>query len=260
METVKIWDNVPGLCEEIPMLEYYKSATRKSNGTVIIFPGGGYAARAGHEGKSYAEYLNSIGIDAFVLQYRVSPHRFPLPLLDARRAIRFVRYNAEKYGLNPEKIAVMGSSAGGHLAALVSTYNGEIDFEKQDDIDKTDYKPNLQILAYPVIALSDLSICHGGSVNGLIDNNLHLAASLNPLLIADKSTPKAFIWHTSNDNCVDVRNSLQYGEKLRSLGIQFEMHIFPDGAHGLGLAPMFLHIAQWTELLNNWLKVNSFFE
>ncbi len=260
METIKMWDKTPGLCNEEPVLEYYKAENKTSDGTVIIFPGGGYTGRAVHEGKGYAEYLNSIGIDAFVLQYRVNPHHFPLPLVDARRAVRWVRYHAAEYGINPEKVAVMGSSAGGHLAAMVSTYRKEIEFEDIDEIDKVNYIPNFQILAYPVISISNLSVGHIGSTYFLLgDEKIYIAPTVDPLLIADKDTPKAFIWHTSNDSAVNVRNSLLYGEKLRNLNIQFEMHIFPDGCHGLGLAPQSPHVAQWAGLLKNWLDVNGYY-
>lgn len=260
METLKMWDKTPGMCETEPVLEYYKAADRKSDGVVVIYPGGGYSARAPHEGQGYALYFNSIGIDAFVLQYRVDPHRFPIELLDARRAVRYVRYNAEKFGINPEKVAVMGSSAGGHLAALVSTYRKGIDFENTDETDKQDYLPNLQILAYPVIQMSSLAICHVGSIRNLLgDDNIHLAPEVDPINIADKKTPEAFIWHTSDDAAVNVCNSLRYGEKLRELNIKFELHVFPEGHHGLGLAPDNKHVSQWPGLMKNWLEFKGFY-
>lgn len=257
---MNLWENTPGTHTELPQLTYYKAKEKKTDGAFVIFPGGGYGGRAEHEGKGYAEYLNEIGIDAFVVDYRVTPNYFPLPLLDARRAVRMVRFNAEKYGINPSKIAVMGSSAGGHLAAMLSTYRGGIEFEQSDEIDKIDYLPNYQVLAYPVINVSDLNITHVGSVISLLGSEqLQLAASVDPILIADKNTPKAFIWHTSDDGAVNVCNSLKYGEKLRSLEIPFEMHIFPEGHHGLGLAQEAPHVAQWSGLLKNWLEYNGFF-
>lgn len=260
METIKLWGNTPGMCEETPVLEYYKAEEKKSKGTVIICPGGAYVGRAPHEGKGYAEFFNSIGIDAFVLEYRVSPHRFPLELLDARRAIRWVRFHAKEYGIDPNKIAIMGSSAGGHLAALVSTYRQEIEFEGIDEIDKTDYIPNFQILAYPVIAISNFKVGHIDSALNLSGReNAKMIPELDPVLIADKSTPEAFIWHTSNDSGVNVCNSLKYAEKLRALNKQFEMHIFPDGPHGIGLAPDYPHVSQWVELLKNWLIFKNYF-
>ena len=142
MENMLLWENTPGLCEFTPVLEYYPAEEKKTGATVVICPGGGYSDRAVYEGKGYAEYLNTLGMDAFVCQYRVAPHRFPLPLLDIRRAIRMVRSKAEEFGIDPNRIAVMGSSAGGHRAALTSTYHKPIDFEGMDEIDKQDYIPN----------------------------------------------------------------------------------------------------------------------
>ena len=153
MEIIKLWENVPGLCEEEPVLEFYPALKKSTDATVVICPGGGYGARAPHEGRGYAEFFNTIGMNAFVCQYRVSPHRFPLPLLDIRRSIRYVRAHAEKFGIDPNKVAVMGSSAGGHLSALVSTYTAPIEWEGADEIDNQPALPNATILCYPVCLL-----------------------------------------------------------------------------------------------------------
>lgn len=255
MTTYKMWDEVPGMCEEIPVLEYYPAEDKKTTASVVIFPGGGYGMRAKHEGEGYALYFNSIGMDAFVCEYRVSPHRFPLELLDARRAVRYVRANAEQFGIDPERVAVMGSSAGGHLAALVSTYTAPIQYESDDGVDALCPIPNATILCYPVIHMPDeTKIAHEGSyINLLGRENLDKKAEVCPDIIADKTTPTAFIWHTSDDSCVNVINSYRYGEALRKLGKQHEMHIFPSGSHGLGLAEGHPHVAQWSGLLKNWL-------
>lgn len=250
---MKMWKTTPGVTEFEPELEYYKAKNRKYDGAVVIFPGGGYAMRADHEGKGYAEFLNENGIDAFVCQYRVSPDRFPYPLLDARRAVRYVRYHAKEYGINPEKIGVMGSSAGGNLAALVSTYREKIEHENIDEIDNADYLPSFQILCYPVITLSDLSYAHVGSAMNLMGENMRLAKELSPELIADEKTPKAFIWHTFADDCVPVLNSLEYAKTLKNINVPCELHIFPEGRHGLGLASEEPHTAQWSNLLLKWL-------
>lgn len=261
MQEFKLWENTPGNTDFIPVIEYYGAENKKTDSTVVIFPGGGYYVRAEHEGKGYAQYLNSIGMDAFVVQYRVHPNVFPTELADARRSIKWVRANAEKFGINPNKICVMGSSAGGHLAAMVSTYDGEIEgeinFENNDEIDKMSYKPNYQILCYPVVNISDLSITHTGSVTGLLGEQLQWAAYLDPALIANENTPPAFIWHTSDDNAVNVSNSLKYGEKLRACHIPFEMHIFPNGPHGMGLAEGNEYVSQWSGMLKSWLKYND---
>ncbi len=255
METFKLWENAPGLCEEVPVLDFYPSITKGSDATVVICPGGGYAGRAPHEGRGYAEYFNTLGMNAFVCQYRVSPHRFPLPLLDIRRAIRYVRANAEKFGIDPNKVAVMGSSAGGHLSALVSTYIQPIEFEGMDEIDDQPYLPNATILCYPVCHRPDeTKVAHVGSfmnLTGSSDEEVFKLYSCDELV--NETTPTAFLWHTSNDGAVNVINSYLYASALRRFGIPHELHVFPDGPHGLGLAPKYPHVAQWAPLMRNWL-------
>ena len=253
MTTIQLWENVPGLCEEVPVLEYYPAETKTSDATVVICPGGGYAMRAGHEGKGYAEYFNALGMDAFVCEYRVAPHRFPLPLLDIRRSIRYVRAHAAEYGVNPEKIAVMGSSAGGHLAALVSTYTAPVEFEGADELDEVCPLPNASILCYPVVHLPDeTNIAHVGSYKNLLGEDTDYA-KYSPNLLVNDTTPTAFLWHTSDDAVVNVINSYLYAKALREHNIKHEMHIFPSGYHGLGVATNMPHVAQWTGLLKNWL-------
>ena len=254
-ETVQLWKQTPGMCEEIPVLDIYIPEKQTTDIAVVIMPGGGYRGRATHEGKGYAEFLNDHGIAAFVCQYRVSPHRFPLPLLDARRAIRYVRYYSEKFGINKEKVYIMGSSAGGHLSAMTSTYREPIDFEGLDVIDQENPNPNGQILCYPVIKLLGKGVAHLGSgMNLLGDRQVEMGEELSPDLIADENTPKAFIWHTFNDSAVNVINSLDYAKRLRQMNVPVEMHIYPEGPHGLGLAPAYPHVADWAERLIAWLK------
>ena len=209
--------------------------------------------RAGHEGQGYAEYFNALGMDAFVCEYRVAPHRFPLPLLDIRRSIRYVRAHAAEYGVNPEKIAVMGSSAGGHLAALVSTYTAPVEFEGTDELDEVCALPNASILCYPVVHLPDeTNIAHVGSYKNLLGEDTDYA-KYSPNLLVNDTTPTAFLWHTSDDAVVNVINSYLYAKALREHNIKHEMHIFPSGYHGLGVATNMPHVAQWTGLLKNWL-------
>ena len=257
-EAFSLWnDKVPGAETEVPRITLYKSLQKCTDATVVIFPGGGYGVRAKHEGEGYAQLFNTFGMDAFVVDYRVSPARFPDELLDARRAVRFVRANAEKFGVSKDKIAVMGSSAGGHLSAFLSTYRAPIDGEGVDAVDSEDYLPNAQILCYPVIS-SDEAIANTGSYHNLLGDRYGERDSFSPDLIADEKTPQAFIWHTADDGGVNVINSYRYATRLRELNVYCEMHIFPNGAHGLGVAPQAPHVAQWTGLLHNWLRYIGF--
>lgn len=264
MQTFNLWDKTPGLCEETPTITYYKPENQKSDAAIVILPGGGYGHKAPHEGEGYAEFLAGNGIPSFVVMYRTAPHSFPLPLLDSRRAVRYVRYYAEKFGINKNKVAVMGSSAGGHLAALTSTYFEPIDFEGLDGIDKESFIPDRQILCYPVINIYNRDIAHIGSGNNLLGEiydetqNRTARLRLSPNLLVSDKTPGAFIWHTFEDGAVNVKNSLEYIWALKDYGIDTEFHMFPHGHHGLGLANderrNFPHVAQWANLLINWLE------
>ena len=247
-ETYRLWED--GTTNAT--ITFYPAPSQTEKSTVIIFPGGGYAyCTMKEEGEDYARLFNELGISAFVVDYSVAPNAFPKPLQDARQAVRFVRKNAEKFKINADMVAVMGSSAGGHLTALLCTYCGKIDGEREGD---TDYLPNAQILCYPVISC-DENISHRGSYQNLLGELYGDRETYSPELIADEKTPKAFIWHTAEDGCVNVINSYRYAEKLRRLSVPCEMHIFPYGGHGMGLAKQNLHVAQWAELLKRWLSL-----
>ncbi len=263
IEKIKLWGKVPGMCEEIPGLTAYIPENKKSDGAIVICAGGGYGFRSPHEGEGYATFLAENGYTAFVVDYRVSPHRFPLPLLDARRAIRYVRFYAEKYGIDKNKVAIMGSSAGGHLAALTSTYYEPIEFEGIDEIDKEDFIPNAQILCYPVIPLLGNGITHFGSGKNLLGENLpEMGEALSPNLIATKETPQAFMWHSFADGAVNVIGTLEYAKRLKEVGVPVECHIFSVGSHGSGIPKgedrVSKHVNQWTNLLLNWLRIINF--
>ena len=233
---------------------WHQPKEKKTDACVVVFPGGGYGCLCDYEGKDYAEWLNTLGITAFVVYYSVAPKHFPAPLLDSRRAVRFVRANAEKFGVAADKVAVMGSSAGGHLCALTSTYTAPIDGEGVDSIDEYAFLPNAQILCYPVVS-SDESVFHGGSYQNLLGERYEEKANYDPELLATESTPPAFVWHTSEDQLVPVANSCRYVARLAQLGVYSELHVFPFGAHGraLALLPEEQHTAQWKGLLVNWL-------
>ena len=244
--------------QNAPRIPTIKAYMAGSDSAVIIFPGGGYAYRAQHEGEGYAKWLQSIGITSFVVEYRVDPYKHPAQISDAIRAVRYVRYYADKYGIDKNKIAVMGSSAGGHLAGSVSVHFDKEMYAKTDEIDNENCRPNATILCYPIIDMFEYR--HDGSRQNLIGT---------PALHADKefmslykhvteSTPQAFIWHTSTDQAVPVENSLMYADALSKVKVPFELHIYPVGLHGLGRAEDLPHVAQWTTSLENWLSLIDF--
>ena len=235
-------------------LVYYPAQNKKSGTAVLILPGGGYEILADHEGRGYAEFLNENGYDAFVCYYRVAPDRFPAPLLDARRAMRLIRRNADKFGVSPDHIAVMGSSAGGNLASLLCTCLDKLPGEEDDDLSDLPFLPNAQILCYPVITLADESIVERGSRQNLFGGDLAGARAVSPEFHVTAGTPPAFLWHTADDGCVPVGNSLLYTSALRAHGVPVELHIFPHGYHGLGLAEGDRIVGQWRELMITWLE------
>ena len=254
MKEYKLWENSK---RDLTAIECYTPSYKASNAAVVILPGGAYANHADYEGVGYAQVFNAYGMTAFVLNYRVAPFRFPQPLLDARRAVRFIRARAEEFGVDKDKILVIGSSAGGHLAALLSTYIEKLDCEGRDDIDKEDYLPNGQILCYPVIS-SDENIGHLGSYQNLLGDMFNQKEKFSPDKLVGVTTPKAFIWHTSTDKIVNVINSYRYAEALAKNGVSCEMHIFPVGDHGCGVGASVPYVSKWIELLRQWLLLNKF--
>ena len=264
MEKLVLWeDTIPGEVGEdgAPTLWYYPAKEKTTTATTLIFAGGGYTHRSVHEGEGYAELLNSFGMDAFVLDYRVNPIMFPFPLLDARRAIRYIRSRAEDFKIDAKKVAVMGSSACGHLAALLSTYRSTILGEGRDSIDNIDAIPNMQILAYPVLDIDG----HRSSFEMLLGDNVKNHEDYTPRLLANEHTPPAFIWHTSTDDVVDINNTFRYAERLHELGIQMEMHIYPIGTHGVGLAKVnerpdrvVPYLQRWPEELKRYFALYGY--
>lgn len=230
----------------------------KSRCAVIIFPGGGYAMRAEHEGKGYAEWFNSIGITAFVVDYRVAPYKHPAEISDAMRAVKYVRAFADKYGIDRDKIAVMGSSAGGHLAASVSVHYDKDFYQATDNIDRESCRPDATILCYPVIDMFEYR--HDGSRANLVGSRpyQHEKEFMTLYRQITPNTPPSFIWHTSEDNVVPCQNSLLYAISLAEAHVPYEAHIYPYGHHGLGLAEDMPHVAQWAHSLHEWLKLIKF--
>ena len=259
VESNALWQSAP----DGPRITAYIPQNQTHDCAIVILPGGAYYLRAEHEGKGYAEFLAEHGILSFVVDYRCLTDKFPIPLADARRGVQFVRYHAARYGIDANKIAIMGSSAGGHLAALTCTYQQEIPPQFPDEIDGVSFRPDAQILCYPVIKLFGKGITHINSGRNLLgDRYAELAEDLSPDLIATSDVPQTFIWHTFEDEAVNVINSLDYARSLRFCKVPVEMHIFPHGYHGLGLAEgddkVNRHVAQWNNMLLTWLQYINF--
>jgi len=228
---------------------------------VIVAPGGSYTRLSMNlEGRAPANYLNSLGIAAFVLRYRLGPgYHHPIELGDAQRAIRIVRSRAAEWHIAPDRIGIMGFSAGGHLASSASTHFDEGNANAEDPIDRVGSRPDFAVLGYPVISMTE-PFTHQGSKNNLLGDHpdAALARSLSSELQVTASTPPAFIYQTNADTVVPAENAVAYFLALRKAGIPSELHVFRNGAHGTGLGQQDPALAEWPRLLANWLRVSGF--
>lgn len=230
-----------------PSMVYYPADSTGRRGTIIVCPGGGYGFKADHEGEPVALWLNSLGINAYVLDYRVNPDHHPAPMMDVRRSIGLARERAEKAGARVDRVGVLGFSAGGHLAACAGTM-----------WDNREVRPDIMILCYPVISFGKFG--HLGSRINLLGDSASPAAISDMSLEnrVDRQTPPAFIWHTADDEAVPVENTLLFANALASRQIPFACHIFPHGQHGLGLAGEYPQISVWTKLCADFLHSEEF--
>jgi len=243
--------------EDVPTLTAFV-AERPNGASVVVCPGGGYGMLADHEGTDYARFLNQLGISAFVLKYRLGSngYRHPAMLWDAARAVRLVRSCAVAQGLDPARVGIMGSSAGGHLASTLLVQHDGGDPSATDPVDRYSSRPDLGILCYPVITLMEFG--HRGSQDALLGEGASEAQRI--ALSNDRhvtpATPPTFLWHTGEDDCVPVENSLAFALALRRNGVPFDLHVYERGNHGLGLAdaPPFPNAHPWAADLTFWLK------
>lgn len=240
-----------------PTLEIYLPEKGKAGGSaVVICPGGGYSVVVYRgEGVATAKTLAQHGIAAFVLKYRLpndslQPNKKIAPLQDAQQAMKIVRENAEKWKIKPDKIGIMGFSAGGHLAATEATHYKEALI---DNPNNTSLRPDFQVLVYPVISMQD-GLTHRGSRNQLLGNkpSQEEIDFFSCELQVPDNAPPAYLTHAGDDQLVDVDNSILYFEKLRHLEISAELHIYQEGGHGF----IFRH-PQWIDPLLNWMKESN---
>ncbi len=260
---VRLWAGAaPGAvgneAADVPKLTLYPAPEKSASGAaVVVCPGGGYRNLASdHEGRQVAEWLNTLGVSAFVLQYRVGPrYRHPIPLRDAERAVRLVRSDAARYAIDPARTGVLGFSAGGHLAASLGIYGGIGNPDATDPVERMNARPDFMVLAYPVISMA-ASFAHTGSRDSL------LGVPADPKLVEELSlerrvtagTPPAFLFHTADDPGVPVENSLTLFQALRDARVPAELHVFPKGRHGVGLAPGATVLSQWPGLCATWMR------
>jgi acetyl esterase/lipase len=247
--------------EDIPTLTAYLPAPEKRNGaSMLILPGGGYGMLAAHEGKGYADWFVDQGITCYVLQYRLGSHgyRHPVMLNDAARALRTVRAWSRRDGLDPARVGIIGSSAGGHLASTLLTHFDAGQPDAADPIERESSRPDLGILCYPVITLGEFT--HQGSKNNLLGANPpdDLVRFLSNELQVTPQTPPCFLWHTAEDGAVPVENSLLFASALRKAGVPFDLHIYEKGHHGLGLPSHSKSAPPWDADCLYWLKQREF--
>ena len=265
-QTIPLWTGqAPGALgtadTDIPAFTVYLPRSVAANTpAVVICPGGGYVGLASnHEGRQVANYLNSLGVAAFVLRYRLGPrYHHPIELGDAQRAIRMLRARATEWRLDPTRIGIMGFSAGGHLAMTASTRFDAGAAQSSDAIDRASSRPDFAILGYPVISLIE-PWTHQGSKSNLLGASPDpaLATSLSGERAVTKDTPPTFIFQTNADTTVPAENSVYYYLALRKAGVPAEMHIFEKGPHGVGLANDDAALSEWSKLMANWLRVHG---
>ncbi|MDB6127212.1 MAG: endo,4-beta-xylanase [Verrucomicrobia bacterium] len=247
---------------DCPTLTHFPATAKPTGSTIIVFPGGAYWMLAPHEGEAYAQWLAAQGIDAWVLQYRLGQHdyRHPVMLNDAARAVRTVRHLARKNGLDPARVGVMGSSAGGHLVATIITKFDAGHPTSLDPIERESSRPDLGILCYPVITMK-APHAHEGSRENLLGKSprADLVDLLSAELHVTATTSPAFIWHTVADNAVPVENALIFAQALRRAGVPFAMSLYENGVHGLGLGTAENPAPPWAADCLFWLRGRGFF-
>lgn len=231
-----------------PDLSFYPATTGAAGPLVLVLPGGGYMMHADHEGEPVARWLNTLGINALVVRYPIAPARYPSAIDRVREVMDAARSGHLTIAVDRARVGILGFSAGGHLAALVSSglTTGGTDA-------RPDTRPDLAILAYPVISFVENP--HLGSIENLLGPRTtpEQRASLSAELLVDPSTPPTFIWHTAADEAVPVSNSLAYASALAARGIPFDLHVFERGAHGIGLADPATPAFAWPSLCAAWL-------
>ena len=266
--TWRLWEgDAPGALgkakEDIPGLTIYRPAAARANGAaVIVCPGGGYGFLAPHEATPVAQWLNTIGVTALVLQYRLGPkYHHPAMLEDVTRAVRVARSRATELQIDANRIGLLGFSAGGHLASTALTHFEDGKHDAEDPIDRVSSRPDFGVLIYPVITLSGPN-AHGGSRENLLGKEppQELVDLLsNEKHVSDK-TPPCFLVHSSDDAAVPFENSLMFAEALHQHHVPVELHVFDHGGHGFGMGQKDPVLKEWPNLCARWMESRGFFK
>ena len=252
--------------ENVTLKTYLYDTRKKQSDAVLVIPGGGYTMVChDREGEDVALALSNLGFRAFVLNYSTKEKaKFPRPLIEASLAMAHIRENAEKYGVNPERVFVLGFSAGGHLAGSLGTRWHIPEVANAINAPFGTNKPTGMILCYPVLCWFDKT--HKGTFHNAFDTETPTEEQVKLISLENdlgENTPPAFLWHTANDNAVNVQNTLKMATALSEAKIPFEVHIFPEGPHGMALAteatgatPNMINprVAEWPRLADGWMK------
>lgn len=244
-----------------PLLTPYLLDTTNKRPAIIILPGGAFVKRATkHISKETVAFFHQLGFNVFVLHYRVSPYFYPIPVEDGKRAVRYLRYHASKYCINPDNIGMIGFSAGGHIVSLVATSKNGVSYKTIDKIDYVSCKLDFQILSYPCTYLSKETIVMRIALLAFIGKTpkKELLEKTKSINFVTKYSPKTFIWHTKEDKIVPSLHSNLYAKVLKEKGVQCELHIFNKGPHGLGMCQKqrYAHLdaSNWPTYCKKWLQ------
>ena len=247
---------------DIPTITPYLPDGKATGAAMVICPGGGYVWLAPHEGHDYALWLNQHGVTCFVLKYRLGLHgyHYPAEIQDGLRAMRWVRAHAAEFKIDPHRVGIVGSSAGGHLAATVLTHFDDGDPNASDPVERQSSRPDLGVLCYPVITMGKFT--HKGSRENLLGTNPPpaLVTLLSDELQVKSNTPPCFMWTTFEDKTVPMENTMMFAEALRKHNVPFALHVYEHGGHGMGLKdkPPFAHPLPWAADCLVWLKHHDF--
>ncbi len=244
---------------EAEMYVYLPEKEINTGAAVVICPGGGYVIEAmDHEGYDVAKWMASKGVAGIVLKYRLPNGNHEVPSSDARRVMRIVRKNAAEWGINPDKVGIAGSSAGGHLASTVGTHFDYGNKESNDPIEQFSCRPDYMLLLYPVITLSE-EFGHMGSRDNLIGegHDWNLISEYSNEMHVTPETPPTFFVLADDDTAVPPRNTIEFYLAMKKNKVPAELHIFRDGGHGFGIRKSNLPADQWPELFYTWLKAQK---